>query len=97
MSADTDTDNLVIKENIENDIFDYILKYMKQAQYYIKNDGKKKKIFVIKKIKELLGSEVYERYEPMILVSIDYIKTLSKNKSILKALHTDCCIPFFKC
>jgi hypothetical protein len=70
---------------------------MKQAQYYIKNDGKKKKIFVIKKIKELLGDEVYERYEPMILVSIDYIKTLSKNKSILKALHTDCCIPFFKC
>ena len=96
MSTDTDTDTLVVKENIEDDIFDYILKYMKQAQYYIKNDGKKKKIFVIKKIKELLGDS-YERYEPMIFVTIDFIKTLSKNKSILKALHTDCCIPFFKC
>lgn len=96
MSTDTDTDTLVVKENIEDDIFDYILKYMKQAQYYIKNDGKKKKIFVIKKIKELLGDS-YERYEPMILVSIDFIKTLSKNKSILKALHKDYCLPFFKC
>ena len=69
-----------LREDIlENDIWDYILLYMKQAEFHIKSGGKDKKKYVIKKIKELIGNESYERYEPFIIVSIDFIDKFLTN------------------
>lgn len=94
MSSSTEDESLIVNEkssdNIENDIYDYILLYMKKAEFYIKSGGKDKKKYVLKKIKEILGDDSFEKYEPFIQVSIDFIITLSRNKGILLSFNNNC-------
>ena len=63
-----------------------IIYEMKDAQQSMIN-GDNKKDYVMKKLKEYMDKETYERYEPMISLTIDFIKHISKNKEILKGLH----------
>ena len=80
-----DTISVIQEENLTSDIYNQVLKYMKIAERHIKsNNGIEKKNFVLRKIKEYLGDESYERYEPFIDISIDFIITISKNGRILK-------------
>ena len=83
----SDFDTLV-KENemIEKDLWDFILSYMIKAEKIKELKGKDKRKWVLNRIKELLGYEAYDRYEPFIIVSIDMVISLSKNrKNFLKS------------
>jgi hypothetical protein len=42
--------------------------------------GKQKHAFVLRQLKKQLGEDVYERYEPFILQSIDFIIKVSKKQ-----------------
>ena len=67
-----------------------IIYEMKEAQQIL-NNGNNKKEYVMKKLRENLDKETYERYEPMISLTIDFIKHISKNKELLKGLtHMSC-------
>lgn len=82
-------------DDIENDIYDYILGFMVKVEKIKKLKGKEKKKWVQVKIKEILGEESYERYSPFISVTIDFIISLSKNrKAFLKSFNNNsflCC------
>ena len=64
---------------------------MAQAQKII-TGGEDKKIYVMNKLKEYMDKDDYEKYEPMISLIIDFIKTLSKNKKILDAIKNKKCL-----
>ena len=67
-----------------------IIYEMKDAQQSMTN-GDNKKDYVMKKLKEYMDKETYERYEPMISLTIDFIKHIAKNKEMLKGLQNMSC------
>ena len=67
-----------------------ILDEMSNAQEVI-TGGISKKEYVMNKIKQYMNKDDYERYEPMISLMIDFIKTLSKNKYVLDTLKNKRC------
>lgn len=73
-----------------------IVKMMKDAQE-IHTEGASKKVYVMDKLKQYLDSETYQRYEPLISMTIDFIKYISTNKEILNGLKNNLtcfsCIP----
>ena len=68
---------------------------MAQAQKII-TGGEDKKIYVMNKLKEYMDKDDYEKYEPMISLIIDFIKTLSKNKKLLDAIKNKKCLSCVK-
>ena len=72
-----------------------IIYEMKEAQQILIN-GNNKKDYVMKKLRENLDKETYERYEPMISLTIDFIKHISKNKELLKGLQNMSCFSCIK-
>lgn len=75
-------------ENTPNIMYD-IVRAMTEVQQSIFVDGTSKKNFVMKILRRRLGEELFERYEPMLSVSIDFLKTLTKNKNMLDGLKRD--------
>ena len=69
---------------------DYVINNMAEAQEVI-TGGASKKEYVMNKLKEFLNKDEYERYEPMISLTIDFIKYLSSNKDLLNALKNKRC------
>ena len=67
-----------------------IIYEMKDAQQSMIN-GDNKKNYVMKKLREYMDKETYERYEPMISLTIDFIKHIAKNKEMLKGLQSMSC------
>lgn len=50
--------------------------------------GKDKKINVLNQIRKVLGEEVYHRYEPLLMVSIEFLyKNMVQCKSACVAQH----------
>lgn len=77
-------------------ILNTILNEMTNAQEVF-TGGEDKKNYVMKKLKEYMTPQDYIRYEPIILLTIDFIKTLSKNKYILDTLkNKSCFLPCIK-
>jgi hypothetical protein len=77
--------SVIKEEDLQGDIYNIIIKYMKVAERHVKsNQGIDKKKYVLRKLKENIGGDVFERYEPFIDISIDFIITISKNGRILK-------------
>jgi hypothetical protein len=73
-----------------------ILNQMKNAQEVI-SGGEDKKEYVLKKLKEYMTPNDYIRFEPMISLTIDFIKILAKNKYILDSLkNKNCFLPCIK-
>ena len=72
-----------------------VIDEMAQAQKII-TGGEDKKIYVMTKIKEYMNKVVYEKYEPMISLIIDFIKTLSKNKKLLDTIKNKKCLSCVK-
>ena len=72
-----------------------ILNEMSNAQEVI-TGGISKKEYVMNKIKQYMNKDDYERYEPMISLIIDFIKTLSKNKYILDTIKNKKCLSCIK-
>ena len=69
---------------------------MKAAQQLYDN-GTSKKDFVMKTLKTLLGGDTYSRYEPLISLTIDFIKSVATNKDLLKELQKTKCYTMFNC
>ena len=67
-----------------------ILKIVLNAMVIAQNNklGENKKSFVLSVLKTEIPN--YERYEPIIDMSIDFIKLLSKNKELLKMFSKKC-------
>ena len=83
-----------LSTNIEDTIFNHIVHYMKKVETIMTANGEEKKQYVLKQIKNVLGNETYERYEPFISASIDFVVSLSRNKKLLKGINSKslCCI-----
>ena len=74
----------------EQQIIKLVITTMKEAQHMF-TDGTTKKEFVMNIIKESVAGHIYERYEPLISLTIDLIKQIATNKDILKGLQTSPC------
>ena len=72
-----------------------VISEMADAQKII-TGGESKKEYVMTKLKEYMNKDDYERYEPMISLIIDFIKTLSKNKKILDTIKNKKCLSCIK-
>ncbi len=72
-----------------------ILDEMSNAQEVITGGGDKKE-YVMNKIKQYMNKDDYERYEPMISLTIDFIKNLAKNKYVLDTLKNKNCFSCIK-
>ena len=70
------------------DVFELIISFMKTAQQNIDMLGFDKKAFVLREIKMYLGDGTYERYAPIIALSIDLVKSMAKNKKLLDGLES---------
>ena len=72
-----------------------IVEFMGAAQT-VKMEGFDKKAYVMNKLKSHFGQNIFDRYEPLISVTIDFIKTVAKNKSLLKGIASTnwglCCL-----
>ena len=77
-------------------IMTHIVNTMKDAQQLFDN-GTSKKEFVMRQLKTLLGDGTYSRYEPLISLTIDFIKSVATNKDMLKELQKTKCYTMFYC
>ena len=68
------------------EIYSYMLFCVKDASKLVKLSNEEKKAFVLQKIKNILSTDVYERYNPMIEKAIDFIVYLSKHPELLKGI-----------
>jgi len=92
-------DNLDIIDNefleIE-DIYEYIIDLIKSAEKIKDYKGEAKKFYVTSNLKTLLPSPVFNRFEPMLDKSIDFLVYLSKHPELLKEVNKvakNCLIP----
>ena len=65
----------------ESTIMSVIIDEMKKAQQSIVTGGEDKKSYVMKKIKDNMDDENYERYEPILIVIVDIIKQIATDKN----------------
>lgn len=74
-------------------IYDYIIEFIKRAEKIRAYKGEAKKYYVNSRLKEILPVEVFNRFEPMLDMSIDYLVYLSKHPEILKEVNkiVKCC------
>lgn len=79
------------------EIYQFILVCIKDASKLKSLNNDEKKSFVLKKIKDILPTDVYERYNPMIDKAIDFLVYLSKHPELLKGIKNlhKICFPCF--
>ena len=65
----------------ESTIMLVVIDEMKKAQQSIVTGGEDKKAYVMKKIKDNMNDDNYERYEPISIVIVDMIKQLRQIKN----------------
>ena len=81
----------------EATIMSVIINEMKKAQQSIIT-GEDKKAYVMKKIKDNMDDENYERYEPILFIIVDMIKQIATDKKLLDGLHNSKCFKsMFNC
>ena len=71
-------------------IMPVIINEMKKAQQSIIT-GEDKKAYVMKKIKDNMDDDNYERFEPILIVIVDIIKQIATDKKLLDGLHNSKC------
>ncbi len=82
----------------EATIMSVVIDEMKKAQRSIVTGGEDKKTYVMKKIKDNMDDDTYERYEPILIVIVDIIKQIATDKQLLDGLHNSKCFKsMFKC
>lgn len=86
LSLDNIEDN-IDSTPISDNIYDYIVEFIEQADKIKSYKGIAKKYYVNSKLKEILPLETYQRYEPMIDKSIDYLVYLSKHPEVLENIN----------
>ena len=75
----------------EATIMSVVIDEMKKAQRSIVTGGEDKKTYVMKKIKDNMDDDTYERYEPILIVIVDIIKQIATDKQLLDGLHNSKC------
>lgn len=75
----------------EDTVYDFIVLYMEEADKDGKLSGIMKKYQVMRCLKSSMGMERYERYEPFISASIEFIIKLSKGYKIKNINKTTGC------
>ena len=82
----------------ESKIMLVVIDEMKKAQQSIITGGEDKKAYVMKKIKDNMDDENYDRYEPILFIIVDLIKSIATDKKLLEGLHNSKCFKsMFKC
>ena len=82
----------------ESKIMLVVIDEIKKAQQSIITGGEDKKAYVMKKIKDNMNDENYERYESILIVIVDMIKQIATDKKLLDGLHNSKCFKsMFKC
>ena len=82
----------------ESKIMLVVIDEMKKAQQSIITGGEDKKAYVMKKIKDNMDDENYERYEPILFIIVDLIKQIATDKKLLEGLYNSKCFKsMFKC
>ena len=82
----------------ESKIMSVVIDEMKKAQQRIITGGEDKKAYVMKKIKDNMNDENYERYEPILIMIVDMIKRIATDKKLLDGLHNSKCFKsMFNC
>ena len=82
----------------ESKIMSVVIDEMKKAQQSIVTGGEDKKKYVMKKIKDNMDDDTYERYEPILIVIVDIIKQIATDKKLLDGLHNSKCFKsMFNC
>lgn len=84
--ADMEIDN--------HNIITVIINLMEEVEKIREKNGKEKKEYVLFCLKTKLGNEIYERYEPIIKITIDFIVEISKGDITLhlnKIKNKFCC------
>jgi hypothetical protein len=72
----------------EATIFTIIIDLMRSTQAINGLTGDEKKSFVMTRIKDILGNESYERYQPVISMAIDLLKAIARDKSVLEGFES---------
>ena len=72
----------------EATIFTIIIDLMRSTQTINGLTGDEKKSFVMSRIKDILGNESYERYQPVISMAIDLLKAIARDKSVLEGFES---------
>ena len=72
----------------EATIFTMIIDLMRSTQTTSGLSGDEKKSFATARIKDILGNESYERYQPVISMAIDLLKAISRDKSMLEGFES---------
>ena len=81
----------------ESTIAPVIIDEMKKAQQSIAG-SENKKAYVMKRIKDNMDDDNYERYEPILFIIVDLIKQIATDKKLLDGLHNSKCFKsMFKC
>ena len=82
----------------EATIMSVVIDEMKKTQRSIVTGGEDKKAYVMKKIKDNMDDDAYERYEPILIIIVDTIKQIATDKQLLEGLHNSKCFKsMFKC
>ena len=82
----------------ESTIIPVIINEMKKAQQKIITGGEDKKAYVMKRIKDNMDDDNYERYEPILFIIVDLIKQIATDKKLLDGLHNSKCFKsMFEC
>ena len=79
----------------DDNIITVLLSLMEEVEkLYVLKSGADKKVFVLGVLKERLGTEQYERYYPLLNLTIDFIVEISRGNILLhlnKVKNKFCC------
>ena len=62
-----------VEKSSEEDFMSLLLQLVREQSKSKMLSGKDKKIHVLNQIRKVLGEEVYHRYEPLLLVSVEFL------------------------
>ena len=68
----------------------FIISEIMKDQKKLKISGSDKKSNTLKSLKNIIGTHIYERFEPVLEPAIDFIIVIANNKAILKHLKKNC-------
>lgn len=68
----------------------FIITEVMNEQEKLKLQGSDKKDNTLKKVRNIIGVHLYDRFEPMIDAAIEFILAVANNKKLLKHLKKNC-------
>lgn len=69
---------------MEKNIINIIMDFMEEVNEVVEKTGEEKKEYVLECVRTKYGDEVYERYEPLINLLINFVVDVSKGKINIK-------------